>query len=375
MDRIRILRVITWLPVGGIERKIVEVLPRLDRSRFEVSLVCLREMGPLAEELAAHDIPVSLIKFRQRWDFGATRRLTALMKKRDIDVVHSHMYRSNVPATVAAHRAGVKAVWAQVHNVDTWETRRQLAMDRFACRWRTGMIAVSREVRHEVMSKLNLPEEKVRLIYNGVDTARFGTGDGRAELRSEWKVEDNDLVFLMAARLVEQKRPQDFLEMARHLMNLERGTRGRPRSFFCIAGDGQKLAELKALAATLPIPDRVIFLGQRDDVPRVMNASDVFIMTSTKEGFSNALVEALASGLAIVATNVGGNAEAVRDGKDGVIIPASRLEALHRAADSLVAQPALRDSLRTAARERAREFSLNVMVRHVEALYAESAEK
>lgn len=373
MDRIRVLRVITWLPVGGIERKIVEVLPRLDRSRFEVSLVCLREMGPLAEELASKDIPVSLIRFSKRWDLSALGKLTALMKKRRIDVVHSHMYRSNVPAAVAARRAGVKGVWAQVHNVGTWETRRQLSMDRFLCRWRTGMIAVSREVQREVMQQLRLPEERVRLIYNGVDTARFGSGEGREELRAAWGVEDNDLVFLMAARLVEQKRPQDFLEMARHLMNLERARKGRPRSFFCIAGEGDKLAELRQQAARLPLPERVIFLGQRDDVPRVMNASDCFVMTSTKEGFSNALVEALASGLAVIATNVGGNAEAVRDGKDGLIIPPVRLEALQRSAERLVGEPAFRSALRASARERARDFSLDVMIRNVEALYAETA--
>lgn len=373
MDRIRVLRVITWLPVGGIERKIVELLPRLDRDRFDVSLVCLREMGPLAEELAAKEIPVSLIRFRQRWDLGALGKLTALMKKRRVDVVHSHMYRSNVPATVAARRAGVRGVWAQIHNVGTWETRRQLSMDRFLCRWRTGMIAVSREVQSEVMAQLALPEEKVRLIYNGVDTARFGTGEGRDDLRREWGVGDNDLVFLMAARLVEQKRPQDFLEMARHLMNVERARRDRPRSFFVIAGDGDKLAELKQQAARLPLPERVILLGQRDDVPRVMNASDCFVMTSTKEGFSNALVEALASGLAIVATNVGGNAEAVRDGKDGLIIPPVRLETLHRSAERLVAEPALRDALRASARRRAADFSLEVMIRNVEALYTETA--
>lgn len=370
MDRIRVLRVITWLPVGGIERKLVDVLPRLDRDRFDVSLVCLREMGPLADELAEQGVSVSLIRFRKRWDLGALRRLTAVMKKRKIDVVHSHMYRSNVPATVAGHRAGVKHIWSQVHNVDTWETRRQLSMDRFLCRWREGMIAVSKEVQRDVMQQLNLPEERVRVIYNGVDTDRFGTGEGRDELRREWGAEENDRVFLMAARMVEQKRPQDFLQMARHLMDLERAMRKRPRSLFIVAGEGPKTAELKDQVLSLPMPERVRFIGQRDDMPRVMNAADVFVMTSVKEGFSNALLEAMASGLAIIATSVGGNAEAVRDGKDGVIIPPMQIEHLHRTADRMVMDNAWRDSLRASARERAQNFSLDAMVRRLEALYS-----
>lgn len=372
MEKIRVLRVITWLPVGGIERKIVEVLPRLDRDRFEPSLVCLRERGPLADELEAAGIPVEVIPFRRRWDLGALRRLAALMKRRRIDLVHSHMYRSNTPATVAARWAGVRHVWGQIHNVDTWETGRQLSMDRFLCRWRDGMIAVSREVQMEVMDRLGLPESKVRLIYNGVDTQRFGTSEGREELREAWGAGPDDVVFLMAARLVDQKRPQDFIELARQTMAVESVARNRPRALFCVAGDGPKINDLKEQASKLPDPSRMIFLGQCDDIPRVMAASDVFVMTSTKEGFSNALVEALASGLAVIATRVGGNAEAVRDGQDGIIIQPNDREALFRSADTLVTQPERRERFKRRAKERAQAFSLDAMVRNVEALYSES---
>lgn len=375
MEKIRVLRAITWLPVGGIERKIVEVLPRLDRDRFEVSLVCLRERGPLADELEAAGIPVELIPFRRRWDLGALRRLAALMKRRRIDLVHSHMYRSNAPATVAARLAGVKHVWGQVHNVDTWETARQLRMDRFLCRWRDGMIAVSREVQMEVMDRLGLPESRVRLIYNGVDTQRFGAGEGREELRNAWGAGPEDVVLLMAARLVDQKRPQDFLEMARQLMAVETVARGRPRSLFCVAGDGPRINDLKEQASKLPDPSRMIFLGQRDDIPRVMAAADLFVMTSTKEGFSNALVEAMASGLAVVATRVGGNAEAVRDGQDGIIIQPGDRESLFRSVDTLITQPERRERFKRRARERAQAFSLDAMVRNVEELYSESCRR
>ena len=91
MSKIRVLRAITWLPVGGIERRIVDVLPRLDRSRFEVSLVCLRERGPLAGELESAGIPVDVIRFRNRWDQRGLRQLARLMREREIDVVHRQM--------------------------------------------------------------------------------------------------------------------------------------------------------------------------------------------------------------------------------------------------------------------------------------------
>lgn len=383
-DRIRVLRVITWLPVGGIERKIVDVLPRLDRVRFEPRLVCLREPGPLAAELAAAGVPVDCIPFRRRWDLAALRRLAAYLREHRIDVVHSHMYRSNVPATVAARMAGVRGVLAQLHNVGTWESSRQLWMDRMLCRWRSGVIAVSEQVRTEAIERLRIAPDKVRTIYNGVDLRRFGghpeQRERRRALRAEHGVGPEEVVFLLAARLVEQKRPQDFLSMARRLQEEEAEARrspgsaaGRAPSRFWILGDGRMREELGRQAASLPDPSRVSFFGRRDDVDRFMAAADAFVMPSTKEGFSNALLEAMASGLAIVATRVGGNAEAVRDGKDGMIVPPLARERLEDAARRMVVEPDLRRHFAAAALERARMFSVERMVENLESLYAEVA--
>ena len=104
---INILRVITWLPVGGIERKILAVLPRLDRERFNVRVVCLRERGPLADQLEAAGVPVDLCHMPTRLSPLGLRRLANHMREHKIDLVHSHMYRSNVPATIAARMASV----------------------------------------------------------------------------------------------------------------------------------------------------------------------------------------------------------------------------------------------------------------------------
>lgn len=378
MRKIRILRVITWLPVGGIERKIVEVLPRLDRERFDVSLVCLRERGELADELERRGVSVDLIPFARRWDMGALRALARLMRERRIDVVHSHMYRSNLPATVSARMAGVRRVFAQIHNVDTWETRRQLAMDRFLGRWRTGTICVSEQVRREVIEKLRLAPERARLIYNGVDTKRFGSPTNRAELRREAGVPDSAVVFVMVARMVEQKRPGDFLALADRLLDEETfassSSSGRPPVHFWFVGKGAQLEGLKVRAGKLPQKERIRFFGQRDDIAEIMSAADVFVMPSTKEGFSNALVEAMASGLAPIATDVGGNAEAIRDGQDGLIIPPLKPEALHRAAARLLDDPELLDKIRTGARSRAESFSLEKMIGNVERLYLEAVD-
>ncbi|MBI1784667.1 glycosyltransferase [Candidatus Sumerlaeota bacterium] len=374
-SKIHVLRVITWLPVGGIERKIVDVLPRLDQSRFEVSLVCIRERGPLADELEAAGVPVEVIPFRSRLDMRGLRQLADLMRRKKIDVVHSHMYRSNVAATIAARMAGVKRVWAQIHNVDTWETRRQLWMDRFLCRWRDGIIAVSEEVRRDAIYHLRIPPDKVRVLYNGVDLSRFGResaqgAKAREELRAQEGVAAGEVVFLMAARMVEQKRPQDFIDLADYLFKADRRGKKFPDVHFWILGDGPLLEVMKKRAAAASRPDRIKFFGRRDDVERYMAAADMFIMTSTKEGFSNALLEAMASGLVPVVTDVGGNAEAVRECTDGRVIPAMQFHKLCSAVDRVLGDAKYREELSASAARRAGEFSLEAMVKNVEDLYS-----
>ncbi len=375
--KIRVLRVITWLPPGGIERKIVEVLPRLNRDRFDVSLACLREPGPLADELKAAGIPVHCITFRKRWDFRAIRRLADLMRREKIELVHSHMYRSNVPATVAAKLAGVKHVWAQIHNVDTWETPRQRMMDRFLCRWREGIIAVSDQVRRDVMDQLGVAREKIRVVYNGVDLSRFGRNSEkgkqcREELRRAEGIGEQDVVFLWAARMVEQKRPQDFIELAKYLTTKDWRGKSPPPLHFWMLGDGSLSDEVKRKAEEFAPRGTVKFFGHRNDVERFMAAGDIFIMTSTKEGFSNALLEAMASGLVPVVTDVGGNAEAVRECQDGRVIPALQINKLFSAVDRILMDAKYRQELAGSSERRARDFSLETMITNVESLYEES---
>lgn len=368
--RLRVLRVITWLPVGGIERRLVATLPRIDRSRFDVQLVCIRERGVLADELEAAGIPVHLVPFRKRWDPRALRELAALMRRERIDIVHSHMYRSNVPATVAARLAGVRTVWGQVHNVGTWETRRQVWTDRLLTRWRTGMIAVSERVAQDVRRTLHLPESRVRVIHNGVDLERFRAARARRdEVRARMGVGPEDVVAVFAARLVNQKRCTDLLEAAARLQRDGRG--GRLRLW--ILGDGPLRAELERAAAALPDPGAVHFAGRRDDVEDWLAGGDLFVLPSTREGFSNALIEAMATGLPCIASDVGGNAEAVRDGIEGRIIQPLAVDQLTEAIAGMLADDERRRAMGAAALARSETFSIDRMIAAVEQLYEESA--
>lgn len=386
MAKFRILRLITWLPTGGIERKISAVLPRLDRSLFEVHLCCIRERGPLAEDLERAGIPVHLIPFRSRMDPFALRRLHRLVRRLNIDLVHAHMYRSNVPATLLKLYDENLMVLGHYHNVDTWESRRQLWFDRYLARRRDMNVAVSEAVRQDVIGRLGLEEDRVRTLHNGVDLEEFHPlpEEERRLLRASLGFGGEEKLVVSVARLVRAKNQELIL---RSIAELVAST---PEARFLFVGSGPDEERLRELAGHLQVEEYVRFLGRRDDVPAVLAACDVSVLPSLREGFSNAVLESLACGLPVVASDVGGNNEVIDPGVNGYLCEVAEVEGAGqgghlglevnsgqfvRYVRRLLEDEALRRRASQSALETVQRFSLENMVRDVEELYLELLEE
>lgn len=360
-----VCRVITWLPVGGIERRLVAVVPRLRDLGWRMNVVCIREEGPLAAELKDAGIPVTVIPQRSRLSPSGIRRLSNHFRSIGTEVVHSHMYRSNIPSTVAARMAGVPVILGQVHNVDSWDSGRQRFVDRIVSRFRTRTLAVSEAVRRDVRSALSLPDDRVSLLYNGVDTGEFRPDPSlRQVVRAEWGVSDDQLLFVVPARLHPQKNPIGVLHA------FARVRAAHPTVRLAFVGAGKLDAELGQAVGEAGLGGAVILAGRRDDMPAVYNAADAIVLSSLKEGFSNAVVEALACGKPVIASDVGGNREAVDRPGIGWIHPAG-------AADMLVAQMSEATqrgiigltAMGEACRARALDFSIDALVQNTHQLY------
>ncbi|RMH29455.1 MAG: glycosyltransferase [Candidatus Hydrogenedentota bacterium] len=375
MARYRVLRLITWLPRGGIERKIVAVLPRLDRNLFEAHLCCIRERGPLADELEQQGIPVHVVPFRTRWDVKGLRALAELVKRERIDLIHAHMYRANTPAT-ALKLAGLEvAVVGHYHNIGTWESWRQRFLDRFLANKRDMNLAVSEAVRQDVLRTLQLPEEKVRVLHNGVDLEEFHPVEPtqRMQLREELGLPRNATVVVMAARFVSQKNHTWVVA------NIEPVMDEHPDLVVAFAGTGPEEARVRQQAAASRHANRFLFLGQRPDIANVLAAADISILPSSREGFSNAILESLACGLPVIASRVGGNAEVLVSGENGFLLD------MHDAAPAplpdrgqflaalrlLAGDAEKRTKMGQAALATARRFSLDTMVEATSRLYLE----
>ncbi len=359
------VRIITWLPVGGIERRLVAVVPRLVQRGWRASVVLIRERGPLADELEAAGVPVRVIPFRSRVSPAGIRALAAHLRDFRADIVHSHMYRSNVPAAIAGRLAGTRAILAQIHNVGTWESKRQLLLDRQLARLRTGHIAVSEAVKRDVVANLRVPPGSVHVLHNGIDTQAFAPDEeARGRVRAELALEPATTLVLVPARLHPQKNPLGMLEA------FAAAASGRD-AVLAFAGAGSEEKRLRAASANLGA--RVRLLGERHDMAALYNAADIVALPSFKEGFSNAVIEALSCGRPVLATDVGGNAEAITAPAHGWIVPPSDPGALAGALAYALDEGARLAERGAACRARGLEFGIDALVDKSHALYCAQA--
>jgi len=366
-DEPTVVRVITWLPLGGIERRLATVAPRLAAMGWNVRIVCLREEGPLAKEFRQQGIPVDVIPQKSRLSPPGIRRLARYFRQHEAKVVHGHMYRSNIPSTIAGRLARVPAVFGQVHNVDSWDSGRQVLVDRIVSRWRKGTITVSKAVQKDVMKRLGVAEEQAPVLYNGIDVEAFRPQSEKGdELRREWGAGEDQVVFVVPARLHPQKNPAGVIEA----MSRVASQWGEDAPLLCFAGGGKMGKELECLAREKGWGEHIRFLGPQDDMARIYNAADAVVLSSFKEGFSNAVVEGLACGKPVIASDVGGNAEAISGERFGWIHPAGDTEKL--AEQMLHACHLGRDGLAGMSadcRGRAEQFSVDALVEQTHDLY------
>ncbi len=318
-----------------------------------------------AVEKAAREryLPTVSLPMRADWDVFAVRKLTKILAKTWPDVVHLHTGRANWLGGWAAHRVGLPVV----------STRR---MDRRVKRnWKNGRIygsfvtqtaAISPAVLKQLHEGGVLPHS-TQLIWSVVDPARLKPTRMRAEVRRDLEVQDDRALVLAAGALVPRKGYDSLLRSISKLQE---------RPVLCIAGGGPDRVALQALAAELGVEDCVRFLGRRSDIPNLLAAADLFAMPSHAEGLGIAALEAMAVGLPLLASAVGGLKDLVVDGETGLLLPHGDVDAWATALERTLADPEARKSMGQAGRRRVQESFLPVqMVDGYEKLYRKALER
>ncbi len=365
---VKILRVIPSLEMGGVERTLTSILPRLDKRQYEVYLCCLFKRDKLADTMESLGIPIIKFRMRARLDFdgkyiAGILRLARLMKKMQIDIVHTHLYRANLAGRIAAKLAGVPVIIANEHNIDSWKKFPQRLNDRVLAGITNKIIAVSDAVKDFYVNKIGISEDKIITIYNGVDISKFQTYVNTNKQKEEFGIKPDEKVITTIGRLHQQKGHLYFLKAAQIIREKN------PKVKFLIVGDGPLEKQLRSMSKDLEISKNVIFAGLRDDIPQILAMSDISVLASLREGFSITLLESMAAGKPTVVTDVGGNSEVVEHGKTGFIIQPKSPEDMALYSLNLINNQELAKRMGQEAEKRVLNFSIDRMVRKTENLY------
>jgi glycosyltransferase involved in cell wall biosynthesis len=350
---VRLLLVVDSLEVGGAERHVVDLAVALGREGYEVTVACSIG-GGLSEPLEEANVPVrplldKLVKRRVSVAFA--RELRRLIREERFDLVHAHI------AAIAVLGTGVPLVVTE-HTEALWQGRRDRWASRRVYRRAEHIIAVSSAIRRRLIERDAVPPERITAIHNAVIPA---SGAPPGALPDDLRA--GPLVGVVA-RLQPEKGVADFLKAA------TRVSASLPESRFLVAGDGPLREELLALAERLGVGERVRFLGYRADARALIGLLEVLVVPSLTEGAPLIVLEAMAAGIPVVASAVGGIPDQIRHDREGLLVPAGDPAALGETLLELLQDPGRARSLGEAGRRRAdSEFSHATMVRRIEGVY------
>ena len=365
---IRIMHVVDHLGKGGLENGLVNLIEHLDPLRFEHVVYAIRKLGPNAERLAKSGVEV-ICQGKQDSDspFQVGKLASAIRRVRP-DIVHSRNWAA-VEAVLAGRWVRSCKVVHSEHGLeagaDVREPWRRIWFRRLAYQLADRVLSVSYQLRDLHARRTGFEPAKITVIHNGVDRQRFFPDPAaRAGMRRELGLSDEEFCIGCVGNLFPVKGHITALQAIEQFAAQHNNWR------LLLAGEGPERARLETFAGAQGWKDRVSFLGTSHRVPELLNAMDVYVLPSIAEGISNSLLEAMATGIPVVATATGGNPEVVVDGESGLLFPIGDAQQLSRHLLLLSDQSPRRRELAQRALVRVREeFSIESMVGKYAQLY------
>jgi glycosyltransferase involved in cell wall biosynthesis len=364
----RVTIVTSRLDVGGAERHLARVLPGLRRRGIDVTLYAMERGGPLEAELARHGVrvegpPCTALLHWPR----ATLALASFLRRERPAVVHFFLPRPYLFGSIAAELAGHRRRLMSRRSLAAYQEKYPLLRhaERLLHRQTIGLIGNSQAVLDELATEVSDPS-KLALIHNGIEMPPPITPADRLRVRRELSIDGDALVIVVVANLIVYKGHHDLIDA----LGLVKDSLPKPWRLLAIGRDEGIGEGLKRRAEALNIASNMMWLGEQAGVERLLATGDIFVLPSHEEGFSNALLEAMAAKLAVIATAVGGNLDAVVGGESGILVRPRDPRALAAALTRLAHDPTLRRRLAEAARRRVEQrFSLEKCVARYETLY------
>ena len=389
MARHKVIHVITRFDKGGSAENTFLTVVGLDRGRYDVVLVKGRGIEPVADARKEAAVQSNLDEARK----AGVRIMTVPALVRDVHpvedlaafVVLFRIFRRERPAIVHTHtsKAGILGRWAAwlarvpvivhtPHGHIFWSYFNRLTTALFVLAERITaaitdrIIVLTEQEKKDCLARRVAPDSKFVTIHSGVELAPFAAATvEQSSARKELGIPANAFVVGTAGRLTRVKGQKYLLAAA------QKAVARHPDTYFVFLGDGELAGDLRDQAASYGIAGNVRFVGWREDVPRVMAAYDVFVLPSLNEGMGKVLVEAMAMGKPIIASAVGGIADLVIPGDNGILVPCADADAIAQGIELMRANPALRAGMGARGREMAAHYGVELMVRKIDSLYSE----
>jgi glycosyltransferase involved in cell wall biosynthesis len=331
--------VIDELEVGGTQRQLYLMAKELATRGWPVRVICLQPVLAVVPDFDRIGIPVSLVRKRRTFDPTLVRTLARFFRTHNVDLIHAFSSTAEFYGALAARRAGRPFV----ASIRTWAEKLPLhhrIAKRAAMALADAVVANSHAGYAEALAARPGARRKLHVVPNGIDLKRFAPSDeDRRNARRALGLADEALVVASVGRLIVDKDYETAIEIAR-------ATRAAlPQGVFVVAGDGPHRPALERQIRRLALERRFLLLGDRPDVRPLLAAADLYLSTSRREGMSNAIMEAMAAGLPVVASSVGGTPEIVTDGDSGFLFPAGDVVVAVERVVRLLTDPGLRRSL------------------------------
>ncbi|MBN2570313.1 MAG: glycosyltransferase [Deltaproteobacteria bacterium] len=362
MKKVKVVHIVENLDVGGLEKIIASIVKNLDREKYETEVWCLSKGGVIAQEIENAGSKMKIVGMSSYYNPVNILRLSVMLRKTQTDIMHTHGYFAGTFGRLSAIVVRIPVVITHVHSTYFGYTKRNMLIERILSHFTDKIICISHAVKKFVVDNEGISRKRVHVIYNGIESP--GEREDRLS-RVALGIDDKDIVIVTVASLVPNKGHKVLLD-AFHVLSLK-----HENVRLLLIGDGILRNELERYAERLNLYDRVIFTGVSSDVYLLLRLSDIFVLpTVEREGLGIAIIEAMACGLPVVGSRLGGIPEVIQDQKNGFLFTPGNSQELAQVLGLLVSDGNLRNAAGNAGRKIfAETFTAEEMTRRIEMLY------
>jgi glycosyltransferase involved in cell wall biosynthesis len=357
-NKIKIVCIINSLALGGAEKLLLELIQKIDKDRFDISVCTVNGAGPLLLEFEKLGITLKIFQKKAKLDLGVIWQIYGFLKEIKPDIVHTHLFAGDTWGRIAAFLARVPVIISTEHNINFDENWLKKIIKLILSWFTDKIIVVSRGVKDYSIKVEKINPQKLEVIYNGIDLNKFG-------FRGYKPIETGRNINAVIVARLEKQKGHEYLLGAMPVI-----IKKYPNFVLNIVGTGFLLNDLKVQATNLGIINKIVFWEQQQDIEKILSKMDLFILPSVWEGLGIAIIEAQAVGLPVLASNIGGIKELIENEITGLLFEPQSSEAIFKSIDDLLSTPELAKKLVENAYQQVQEkFTIEKMVKNYSDLY------